>query len=134
MMIFVHEDVAVLCDQILNLAFSVQALDDGNIYESSGPVPSGSNLTNQIDRQIKERRKALARWSKSCARCTSTRVLVRRAATTQAAATVLPNAVRAQRTPSSCLSSLATASGCLSRSIPVNTTFMGFPPGAHPQS
>jgi hypothetical protein len=49
-MTFVHDDVAVLCNHVLNLALSMQALDDGNIYESSGPVLSNSNLTNRIDR------------------------------------------------------------------------------------
>ena len=46
MMTFVHNDVAVLCDQILDLAFPIKALNDGHVNDASGLVLTGSDLTD----------------------------------------------------------------------------------------
>src|SRR6266567_511889 len=51
-------------------------------------------------------------WSRSCRRCTSTSVLTLRCAISQAATTVLPNAVVADNTPVSCFNIASAANIC----------------------
>ena len=66
-------------------------------------------------------------WSMSCRRCTRTSVLTPRLAISQAATTVLPNAVVAANTPVSCASIARAAAACSVLSAPWNVTSIEVP-------
>src|ERR1035438_145872 len=59
-MTFIHNDVTVICDQVVHNLFAVQALNDGNINYTTCASPTTANLTNAFDRQIKKCREPLA--------------------------------------------------------------------------
>jgi hypothetical protein len=119
--------VAVLCDQILDLALSIQGLDDGNVDDAGRRVLSGSNLTNRIDREIKERRKTLGPLVQK-PRAVHQHQSVRASGSDhEGGGDGFPERCAGAKYPFIVLENLVIASGCPSRSVPANVTLMGFP-------
>ena len=60
MVTLVDYDMAVLRHQILDLTFSIQALDDGHVNDAWSSSLSAADLADRINRQIQKRRKTLS--------------------------------------------------------------------------
>ena len=97
---------------------------------SSSPVgflrPPPMRPTDLVGRSRNLARRSI-HWSKSWRRCTSTSVLTPRWAISQAATTVLPNAVVAAKIPVSCFNIASAASLCSVRSSPWKVACSGCP-------
>ena len=54
MMALIHDDVAVICDEIFDISFALQTLDHGNINHAGSLCLPSSKLTDASNRQIQE--------------------------------------------------------------------------------
>ena len=45
-MAFIHNDVAVVCDEVVHDLFAVQALNDGNVNHAAGTSPTAADLAD----------------------------------------------------------------------------------------
>ena len=46
MMTFIHNDVAVVCDEVVHDLFAIQALNDGNVNHAAGASPPAPDLAD----------------------------------------------------------------------------------------
>ncbi len=60
MVAFVHKNVPVVGDQVVNDLFPIQTLNDSNVDDSTGTSPATANLANCFDGQIQKCSKSFA--------------------------------------------------------------------------
>src|SRR6476661_641951 len=98
MVAFIDDHLAVLGDAIVHDIFPDEALNNRHIEEPRRLLrPPPMRPIDLVGRSRNVARRSI-HWSKSWRRCTSTNVLTPHWAISQAATTVLPNAVVAAKT------------------------------------
>ena len=59
-MTFIHDNVAIVGNDVVHDLFAVQALNHGNVNNAAGTSRSAPDLANRFDRQIQKCREPLA--------------------------------------------------------------------------
>jgi hypothetical protein len=58
-MAFVHDHLAVLCNEVLHVVFSIQALNHGNVYASCAVHFAAADMADRLGSKIQEQPEAL---------------------------------------------------------------------------
>src|SRR5881275_498390 len=108
----------VVTNAVVHNTVANEALNDGHIEQTGRGLSATADSTNRLCRYVQEGRETLDPLVEELPPGTSTSVLALRCAISQAATTVFPKAVVADRTPVSCFNIASAASFCSGRSSP----------------
>ena len=118
MVALIDDDLSVLGDAIVHDTFADEALNDRHIEQPGRLVAAAANAANRLRREVEKRRQTFDPLVQELAPMHEHQRIDAALAISQAATTVLPNAVVAAKTPVSCFSIVSAASFCSVRSSP----------------
>ena len=118
MVAFIDDHLAVLGDAIAHDIFADEALKDRHIEQTGRLAAAAADATDRFRREVEKRRQPFDPLVQELAPMHEHQRIDAALAISQAATTVLPNAVVAAKTPVSCFSIVSAASFCSVRSSP----------------